>query len=104
MTATPTAPLTAAGAIDFPDTTGQPTDGSFQVIAAGRTYSWNGSAWRNIGAADNVSAMHDLSDLTDAATQLAGSAIRGIVVRHATRPDYDPDSFAVIDTIDYGTY
>ena len=32
-------------AFDFPDTTGQATDGSFQYDAGGFTYAWNGEVW-----------------------------------------------------------
>ena len=32
-------------ALNFPDTTGQPTDGSFTYEYVGKTYAWNGSYW-----------------------------------------------------------
>jgi len=37
-------------AINFPDTTGQPTDGSYTYTVAGISYSWDGSSWRAAGA------------------------------------------------------
>ena len=37
-------------AINFPSTTGQPTNGSYTYTVAGITYSWNGSSWEAAGA------------------------------------------------------
>ena len=37
-------------AINFPDTTGQPTNGSYTYNVAGLTYSWDGSSWNAAGA------------------------------------------------------
>ena len=37
-------------AINFPSTTGQPTDGSYTYTVAGITYSWDGSSWSAAGA------------------------------------------------------
>ena len=37
-------------AINFPDTTGQATDGTFTYVAAGITYSWNGESWTAAGS------------------------------------------------------
>ena len=36
-------------AINFPATTGQPTDGSFTHTAAGVTYKWDGTSWSAAG-------------------------------------------------------
>ena len=37
-------------AINFPSTTGQPTDGSYTYNVAGIIYAWNGSSWEAAGA------------------------------------------------------
>ena len=37
-------------AINFPSTTGQPTNGSYTYTVAGITYAWNGSSWEAAGA------------------------------------------------------
>ena len=37
-------------AINFPDTTGQATDGSYTYNVAGLVYSWDGTSWRAAGA------------------------------------------------------
>ena len=37
-------------AINFPSTTGQPTNGSYTYTVAGITYSWDGSSWAAAGA------------------------------------------------------
>ena len=37
-------------AINFPSTTGQPTNGSYTYTVAGITYSWDGSSWSAAGA------------------------------------------------------
>ena len=37
-------------AINFPSTTGQPTDGSYTYNIAGIVYAWNGSSWQAAGA------------------------------------------------------
>jgi hypothetical protein len=37
-------------AINFPDTAGQATDGTFTYTVAGITYAWNGSSWAAAGA------------------------------------------------------
>ena len=37
-------------AINFPSTTGQPTDGTFTYVAAGISYSWNGESWTAAGS------------------------------------------------------
>ena len=37
-------------AINFPSTTGQPTDGTFTYVVAGITYSWNGESWTAAGS------------------------------------------------------
>ena len=37
-------------AINFPDTTGQPTNGSYTYTVAGITYAWDGSSWEAAGA------------------------------------------------------
>lgn len=37
-------------AINFPSTTGQPTDGTFTYVVSGITYSWNGESWRAAGS------------------------------------------------------
>ncbi len=37
-------------ALNFPDTTGQATDGTFTYSAAGITYAWNGESWVAAGA------------------------------------------------------
>lgn len=36
-------------AILFPDTAGQPADGTFVHTEAGLTWAWNGSSWRSVG-------------------------------------------------------
>lgn len=37
-------------AINFPSTTGQPTDGTFTYVVSGITYSWNGESWTAAGS------------------------------------------------------
>jgi hypothetical protein len=37
-------------AINFPSTSGQPTDGTFTYQVAGITYSWNGESWSAAGS------------------------------------------------------
>ena len=37
-------------AFNFPDTTGQPTDGTFIYQVAGLVYSWDGTSWVAAGA------------------------------------------------------
>jgi len=42
-------------AINFPSTTGQPTDGSFTYTAAGVTWEWDGVTWKSRGSTDSYS-------------------------------------------------
>ena len=43
--------------LDFPSTSGQPTDGSYQYTYDGVTYSWDGAKWT---AEHSASAIDDL--------------------------------------------
>ena len=48
-------------AINFPSTTGQPTDGSYTFTVSGTTYSWDGESWNALGTSESNS----LGQLTD---------------------------------------
>lgn len=97
--------VTPAGApIDFPDTTGQPTDGSFKHVAAGRTWSWNSVAWINEGAAPAVS-LHALQDVDDGGVvALPAARVRGVLVRDDTIADGQPGAIRVDSVLDMGVY
>ena len=36
--------------LNFPDTSGKPTDGSFIYVANGVIYTWDGDKWTSLGA------------------------------------------------------
>ena len=48
-------------AINFPDTAGQPTNGSYTFTVSGTTYAWDGESWNALGA----TLTRDLGELTD---------------------------------------
>lgn len=48
-------------AINFPDTSGQPTNGSYTFTVSGTTYSWDGESWNALGS----TLTRDLGELTD---------------------------------------
>lgn len=52
-------------AYTFPDTAGQPTDGSFTHGEGGLTWAWNGSSWISIGTSSGVSGAVDINGLND---------------------------------------
>jgi hypothetical protein len=53
-------------AFDFPDTTGQPINGSFQYVAGGLTYAWNGEVWNIVGGdGGGAGGGDDLQTVTD---------------------------------------
>ena len=55
-------------AINFPSTTGQPTDGTFTYVAAGITYSWNGESWTAAGSGATATDLTVFSVTNDTAS------------------------------------
>ena len=55
-------------AINFPSTTGQPTNGSYTYTVAGISYSWNGESWVAAGAGASATDLTLFSVTTTAAS------------------------------------
>tara|TARA_Y100000033_G_scaffold50387_1_gene60784 strand:+ start:31 stop:1086 length:1056 start_codon:yes stop_codon:yes gene_type:complete len=55
-------------AINFPDTAGQATDGTFTYTVAGITYAWNGSSWAAAGAGASATNRSLFSVTTNSAS------------------------------------
>ena len=55
-------------AINFPSTTGQPTNGSYTYTVAGISYSWNGESWVAAGAGASATDRTLFSVSTNAAS------------------------------------
>ena len=74
-------------AINFPDTTGQPTNGSYTYNVAGLTYSWDGSSWNAAGAGATATDLTLLSVTTNSAGSPALSYDSNTGVFSYTPPD-----------------
>ena len=59
-------------AINFPSTTGQPTDGTFTYVVSGITYSWNGESWSAAGSGATATDLTVFS-VTNASASGGGS-------------------------------
>ena len=55
-------------AINFPNTSGQATDGTFTYVVAGITYSWNGESWTAAGSGATATDRTVFSATTGAAS------------------------------------
>ena len=87
-------------AINFPSTTGQPTDGSYTYTVAGISYSWNGESWRAAGAGASATDRTLFSVTTNAAGSPALSYNSNSGVFSYTPPDLSPYLTAETDTFD----
>ena len=54
-------------AINFPSTSGQPTDGTFTYVVSGITYSWNGESWTAAGSGATATDLTVFSVINTAA-------------------------------------
>ena len=74
-------------AINFPSTTGQPTNGSYTYTVAGITYSWDGSSWSAAGAGASATDRSLFSVTTNSAGTPALSYTSATGVFSYTPPD-----------------
>lgn len=88
-------------AINFPDTAGQATDGTFTYTVAGITYAWNGSSWAAAGAGASATNRSLFSVTTNSAS--GGGALSYNTSSGGftyTPPDLSGYLTAEVDTID----
>ncbi len=52
-------------AFTFPDTAGQPSDGSFTHGEGGLLWAWNGESWQSIGISGGIGGATNINGLTD---------------------------------------
>ena len=77
-------------AINFPSTTGQPTNGSYTYTVAGITYSWDGSSWAAAGAGASATDRTLFSVSTNPAGTAGLSYDNNTGVFAYTPPDLTP--------------
>jgi len=77
-------------AINFPSTTGQPTNGSYTYTVAGITYSWDGSSWAAAGAGASATDTTLFSVSTNPAGTAGLSYDNNTGVFAYTPPDLTP--------------
>ena len=78
-------------AINFPNTSGQATDGTFTYVVAGITYSWNGESWTAAGGGATATDLTVFSATNAAASgggSLAYNSNNGVFT--LTPPDLSP--------------
>ena len=96
-------------AINFPNTSGQATDGTFTYVVAGITYSWNGESWTAAGGGATATDRTVFSATNAAASgggSLAYNSNNGVFT--LTPPDLSPylTSTGVLNThtdVNHGT-
>lgn len=96
-------------AINFPNTSGQATDGTFTYVVAGITYSWNGESWTAAGGGATATDLTVFSATNAAASgggSLAYNSNNGVFT--LTPPDLSPylTSTGVLNThtdVNHGT-
>ena len=86
-------------AINFPSTSGQPTNGSYTYTVAGITYSWDGSSWAAAGAGASATDTTLFSVSTTAAGTAALSYNNNTGVFSYTPPDLTPLLSQEADTL-----
>ncbi len=52
-------------AFTFPDTAGQPADGTFTHGEGGLLWAWNGESWQSIGVSGGIGGATNINGLTD---------------------------------------
>ena len=77
-------------AINFPSTSGQPTNGSYTYTVAGITYSWDGSSWAAAGAGASATDTTLFSVSTNPAGTAGLSYDNNTGVFAYTPPDLTP--------------
>ena len=77
-------------AINFPSTSGQPTNGSYTYTVAGITYSWDGSSWAAAGAGASATDRTLFSVSTNPAGTAGLSYDNNTGVFAYTPPDLTP--------------
>ena len=86
-------------AINFPSTAVQATDGTFTYVAAGITYSWDGSSWRAAGAGASATDKTLFSVTQNAAGSAALSYDSNTGVFSYTPPDLSSYITSESDTL-----
>ena len=86
-------------AINFPDTTGQATDGSYTYNVAGLVYSWDGTSWRAAGAGASATDRTLFSVTQNAVGTAALSYTSATGVFSYTPPDLSSYLTAEADTL-----
>ena len=60
-------------ALNFPDTTGQPTDGTFTYVVGENTWVWDGSRWSLKQSLETQADNIDTTNLKDGASLIYNS-------------------------------
>lgn len=60
-------------ALQFPSTTGQPTDGSFTYTQSGNVWAWDGVRWNPKRNFESMASNIDTSNMTDGSTLIFNS-------------------------------
>lgn len=78
-------------ALQFPDTTGQPTDGSFVYVENDNTWVWDGLRWSLKQTLETITDNIDSTNLADGATLIYNSSTE----KWETKVDTNAIAFAI---------